>query len=198
MPTSKTLTEDQIRAAATANGIEYAALRAVIDTECKGQGFQANGDPKILFERHKFYGLLFEIGKSNIAVKAFKERPDICNPESGGYGLESAQHGRLQAACTYDRTTALESASWGIGQVMGSNWITLGYPSLQTFINAMYKDEASQLDAMIRYIKVNKLTDELARHDWAGFAKGYNGLAYAKNKYDLKLKQAYAVFAGAK
>lgn len=193
---NKTLTPNQIRTVAQKFSIEYAALRAVIDTECKGEGFQANGDPTILFERHKFYRLLIEIGKSEIAAKAFEERPDICNPESGGYGLISAQHGRLQSACAYDRTTALESASWGIGQVMGFNWITLGYSSLQSFINAMYKDEASQLDAMIRYIKVNKLDDDLNRHDWAGFAKGYNGSAYAKNKYDLKLAAAYKLYGG--
>ncbi|AXI02813.1 DUF3380 domain-containing protein [Aquirhabdus parva] len=55
----------------------------------------------------------------------------------------------------------------------------------------MYKDEASQLDAMIRYIKVNKLVSSLNRHDWAGFARSYNGPDFAKNQYDLKLLQAY-------
>lgn len=75
---------------------------------------------------------------------------------------------------------------------MGFNWESLGYPSLKAFINAMYESEAKQLDAMCRYIKVNYLVDELQRHDWAGFAKGYNGSNYAINKYDQKLAAAYA------
>ena len=42
-----------------------------------------------------------------------------------------------------------------------------------------------------RYIKVNNLVDELQRKDWAVFAKGYNGVAYKRNNYDEKLRQAY-------
>lgn len=59
----------------------------------------------------------------------------------------------------------------------------------------MYESEAKQLEAMIRYIKVNHLVDELQRRDWAGFASGYNGKAYAKNNYDEKLRQAYIKYA---
>ena len=75
---------------------------------------------------------------------------------------------------------------------MGFNAESLGYPSLKAFVDAMYESEAKQLDAMCRYIKVNYLVDELQRHDWAGFAKGYNGSNYAINKYDQKLAAAYA------
>ena len=194
---SKKLTEAQFRFASEKAGIEYAALRAVNQVECKGRGF--NGDePVILFERHVFFERLNEHGLLNTARRAYSERPDLCNPKatpSGGYGLESAQHGRLQAAALYDRTSALESASWGIGQVMGYNWADLGYPSLQAFMNAMYKDEASQLDAMIRYIQHKNLIDELNRHEWAKFAKVYNGSGYAKFHYDSNLAKAYKLFA---
>ncbi len=193
----KKLTQTQSRDAAQAAGIEYSALRACIHVECKGDGFDSNGEPVILYERHVFYDRLGKHGLLNTARRAYSERPDLCNPKAtpkGGYGLMSAQHGRLQAAASYDRMSALESASWGIGQVMGYHWVTLGYVSLQHFINAMYKDEAAQLDAMIRYIQVNRLVDELNRHDWAGFAKAYNGKGYAEFKYDEKLAAAYKSF----
>lgn len=98
---------------------------------------------------------------------------------------------RLNAAAQYHRDSALESASWGIGQVMGYHWEALGYPSLQAFINAMYKDEAEQLDAMCRYIKVNNLINALKNKDWKAFAKDYNGQSYSKNSYDIKLASAY-------
>jgi hypothetical protein len=32
--------------------------------------------------------------------------------------------------------------------------------------------------------------------DWAGFARRYNGPAYAENKYDEKLSAAYEKFLG--
>ena len=188
---SKKLTEAQIAAQAKALGIEVAALKAVMEVECKGSGFNTDGSPVILFERHVFRQRLIANGKAVVADKAMRERPDLCSKSTGAYGLYSAQHGRLNAAAQYHRDSALESASWGIGQVMGYHWKALSYSTLQMFINAMYKDEASQLDAMCRYIKVNNLVNALKNKDWKSFARGYNGAAYAKNSYDVKLGNAY-------
>jgi hypothetical protein len=192
---SKVLTQDQIHTAAKTAGIEFAALRSVIQVECKGSGFDNTGVPIILFERHIFYRQLSAEDKVDIQLKASHQRPDLCNPVQGGYGLESAQHGRLYAACAYDRTAALESASWGLGQIMGYQWKSLGYTTLQEFINAMYHDEAGQLDAMIRFIKVNKLVNYLNQHQWAAFAAKYNGRSYAINHYDTNLADAHKMFA---
>ncbi len=141
---------------------------------------------------------MLEIGHSNIrkqvegwATDSRVASPHCLESNEYWYSLYSAQHSKLQAACSYDRKSALESASWGIGQVLGKNWKSLGYSSIQEFINAMFRDEAGQLDAMIRYIKVNKLVDDLNRHDWTGFARAYNGPNFAVNQYDLKLVAAY-------
>ena len=188
---SKQLTVAQIVKAAGSINVPVASLKAVIEVECRGRGFNSDDTPVILFERHVFRQRLIANGKSSIAVKAMRERPDICNVYSGGYGLYSAQHKRLGDAASYDRTSALESASWGIGQVMGYHWKSLGYETLQQFINAMYRDEASQLDAMCRFIRVNNLAKYMRTQDWASFALRYNGKAYAKNKYDIKLASAY-------
>lgn len=59
----------------------------------------------------------------------------------------------------------------------------------------MYKDEASQVDAMLRFIKVNGLLTHLKTRNWAAFAKGYNGAGYIKNQYHTKLAKAYAKYA---
>ena len=191
---SKKLTTEQIKTVAKENNIPYAALRAVIEVEAKGGGFNADGTPVILFERHIFRRRLIANGKESLAVQLTKERPDICNTTMGGYGKYSQQHNRLSDAAKYDRTSALESASWGIGQVMGFHWKSLGYPTLQSFINTMYRDEVSQLDAMIRFLKVNNLDLHLRNLNWAAFARGYNGASYAVNKYDVKLAAAYDKF----
>ncbi len=188
---SKKITSRQIQDQAKSLGIETACLRAVIEVECKSSGFNQDGTPVILFERHVMRQRLIANGKADVAYRIMRERPDLCNITSGGYGLYSAQHGRLNVAAQYDRTSALESASWGLGQVMGYHWKSLGYASLQAFVNAMYKNEASQLDAMCRYIKVNNLVNALKNKDWKAFARGYNGASYAKNNYDVKLANAY-------
>ena len=188
---NKKLTAEQVLEQAKKLGVESAVLRALIEVECKGSGFNADNTPVILFERHVMRQRLIANGQPKIADQMMIKRPDLCSKADGGYGLYSAQHGRLNAASQYHRTSALESASWGIGQVMGYHWKVLGYASLQAFINAMYKDEVSQLEAMCRYIQVNGLVSTLKNKDWKAFARGYNGSAYAKNSYDTKLANAY-------
>ncbi|MFW1733806.1 N-acetylmuramidase family protein [Acinetobacter sp. ULE_I001] len=188
---NKKLTNQQINDQAKDLDVEVAALQAVIEVECRGSGFNADNRPVILFERHIMRQRLIANGKSDIAQTMMIKRPDLCNTTTGEYGLYSAQNGRLNAASQYDRTSALESCSWGLGQVMGYHWQALEYSSLQAFINAMYKDEASQLDAMCRYIKVNNLINALKNKDWKAFARRYNGIAYTKNSYDVKLGNAY-------
>ena len=85
---------------------------------------------------------------------------------------------------------AIEELNIKADDVIAKGFYT-GYASLQSFIDAMYKDEASQLDAMCRYIKVNNLISALKNKDWKAFARGYNGRNYAINKYDVKLADAY-------
>jgi hypothetical protein len=74
---------------------------------------------------------------------------------------------------------------------MGFNHVQCGFNLLQSFINAMYKDEDSHLLAFTNYILSTHLDDELREQDWQGFARGYNGSAYHKNKYDEKLVAAF-------
>ena len=191
---SQKLTAEQIKTIAKENNIPYAALRAVIEVEAKGDGFNSDGTPVILFERHIFRRRLIANGKESLAVRLTKERPDLCYTSMGAYGKYSAQHDRMAEASKYDRTSALESASWGLFQIMGFHWKSLGFPTLQSFINTMYRDEMGQLDAGIRFIKMNKLDVHLRNENWASFAKGYNGASYNVNKYDEKLAASYNKF----
>ena len=192
---SKKITIAQIQRQAAELGIEPAALQAIHEVECRGSGFNADNTPVILFERHVMRQRLIAGKLFSIAEKMEIEQPNLCSKTSGGYGLYSVQHQRLSAAAEYHRESALESVSWGLGQVMGYHWKSLGYKSLQAFVNAMYQDEASQLDAMCRYIKVNGLINALKNKDWKAFALGYNGKGYAKNSYDTKLANAYKKWA---
>lgn len=191
----KTLTNEQIKDLANKHDIEYAGLKAVVEVEASGKGFI--GDvPKILYEPHIMHRLLTKKNYITIRNNLMKAHPNLCYPRWGTYkyGAESIQHKRLEVASQFNRDTALESCSWGLGQVMGFHWKSLGYESLQAFINDMYESEAKQLEAMIRFIKVNGLLLALKNKDWVKFARGYNGSGYAKNKYHIKLANAYAKY----
>ncbi|MER9070947.1 N-acetylmuramidase family protein [Mesorhizobium sp. M0902] len=62
---------------------------------------------------------------------------------------------------------------------------------MQAMAEAMMADEALQLGAAIDFIVANRLDGNLRNHDWAAFAKGYNGAGYRKNAYDTRLAEAY-------
>lgn len=193
-PIEKQITLAQIDSAAKSIGVETNVLRAIMQQECKGSGFSADGQPIILFERHIFLRQLKAHGLYTVASKAQKERPDLCNSTPGGYGLISAQPKRLADAAVYDRTSALESASYGIGQVLGANWSSIGYPTLQAFINDVYRDEAGQLNAMVKFLVANGIVKYMKLKDWKNIALHYNGENYQINHYDTGIANAYAEF----
>jgi len=182
------LTEQDYVDAAEALGVDVPAIKAVAEVESRGDGFLDTDEPKILFERHIFHRLTK--GKYDALY------PDISRETPGGYGLSSQQHARLARAAALDREAALQSASWGRFQVMGMNWQSLRYKSLQEFVNAMYRSEKDHLDSFIRFVEVNGLTPYLKTHHWAKFARGYNGKNYSVNRYDKKMANAYARHGG--
>ena len=169
--------------------IGAAELWAVLTVETSGCGFTPERRPRILFERHKFSQLT---GGRHDA-----DYPDISNPQAGGYGKLDAQYERLERAASLNRDAALQSASWGIGQIMGYNAALAGYPSAQEMVTAMMAAETNQLQAMANFLKNSKLDGALRRRDWAAFAKGYNGANYAINQYDQRLAAAYQKFSAA-
>lgn len=191
MNMAKKLTREDFAAAAKALGVDEASVHAVTEVESNGDGFLPTGEPKILFERHWMYKLLKQAGKS------VKDVPvNIANSTRGGYLGGAAEHTRLQKAITYDRDCALQSTSWGLFQIMGFNYKACGYKTIQEFINAMYGSEGTQLLAFVGFVKSNpSMHAALKKKDWAGFAAKYNGPAYAENKYDVKLSNAYKKWA---
>lgn len=180
----KTLTENNYRAAAELLGVDVATVKAVAEVESAGGGFLANGQPKILFEGHWFHKLTG--GKYTNP-----ENANISYPKWITTYYNENQHARLAKAVRLDREAALKSASWGKFQIMGFNYAKAGFDNLQSFINAMYRSEGAQLIAFVNFVKNTGLDAPLKRKDWAGFARGYNGSGYAKNKYDIKLANAY-------
>lgn len=182
------LSQNGFSAATAVNEIESAALWAVLSVETSGCGFLPDKRPKILFERHIFSRL------TNGQYDA--DDPDVSAPTPGGYGPGGAhQYLRLQAAMLLNREAALQSASWGLGQIMGENHATAGFPDVDTMVAAMVGSEDAQLSAMASFIKANGMGPHLQNHDWAGFARLYNGPNYAANNYDGLLQHFYTRYS---
>lgn len=207
----KKLTDSQIREIANENGLEYGVIKAIHKVESNGAGFLADGQPKILFERHIFYRELTKLGYITLANQMSAIDPSLCHKSptpKGKYGGEPVQHTRLQNAQNLllkarpdadenlqavIRECALKACSWGLGQIMGFNHKLAGLDSLQAFINAMYDSEKAQLQAMINFLKSAGLEKAMKNKDWRAIAKAYNGVAYAKFDYHNKLAMAYAM-----
>lgn len=187
---SRLLLQADIEAAAEKLGVPVAAVLAVNEVESAGAGFLDNGKPKILFERHVFARRLEAAGYDIDALAA--RYPLIVNPRAGGYIGGVAEHQRLAQACQIDKACALESASWGLFQIMAYHWQLLGYASAQEFTTRMARSEGEQLDAFVRFIIADPdLHKALKGQKWAQFARRYNGPEYARNCYDVRLARAF-------
>lgn len=167
-------------------GVEAPVVWTVVTVETRGFGFLQDRRPRILFERHIFHRL------TNGRHDAGNE--DVSNGKPGGYVGGPAEYTRLEKALELDREAALQSASWGIGQVMGFNFTTAGFATVDAMIAAMVKEEDAQLMAMANFIRVNNLAAALQHKDWAAFARGYNGADFRKNEYDSRLAAAHATY----
>jgi hypothetical protein len=157
------------------------ALWAVLAVETSGCGYLVDRRPKILFERHHFHRHTRGVFDS--------VDPDVSAPTAGGYGAGGAhQYMRLQAAIALDPHAALLSASWGLGQIMGSNHRAAGFDSVELMVDAFVASEDNQLHGMVAFVKSNGLDKSLAQKSWASFARLYNGPNYAANHYDEHLE----------
>ena len=187
----------KIQSEAKRLGVEVAALRAILEKESSGSGFNADGTPKILYERHIMYQRLTKHFGLSTAKYWATGRSDLVYSKgygAGGYGKYSEQPKKLEAAAKIDRTSALESCSWGLAQIMGYHWELCGFKSVQGFVNAMYKSEDSQFEVFVKFLEGSGIVPYLKKLDWANVALRYNGKNYKQNNYDVDLKRYYLKF----
>lgn len=181
----------EIRHLARHHEIDPAVLLAVVEVESGGRlGAKINNrmEPLIRFEGHYFYRLLPN-AKRNEAIVA-----GLASARAGVVRNPMRQAGRwklLKRAEAIDRPAALSSCSWGCGQVMGAHWRWIGYASIDALVAEARAGADGQIRLMMRFIRKSGLVEKLQNHDWAGFARAYNGPSYARYGYDKKLQMAY-------
>lgn len=197
---SKLLKHVDLSDAATRLGLPLATVYAVNEIESRGRGFLDNGKPVVLFERHIMYRQLTAVAHDQRSPTELKRHadelaalhPDIINWTPGGYVGGNGEHQRLTKARQIDDSAALESTSWGAFQIMGFHWRRLGHDSVQAFVASMETNESGQFTAFVTFLQTdNELHDALKGHRWADFARIYNGPQYARNRYHLRLQQAF-------
>lgn len=159
---------------------------AVIQVESAGAGFLPDRRPKILFERHLFHRATGD--------RFDATHPGISNRKAGGFGKGGAhQYDRLAEALKLNRKAALQSASWGLGQVLGSNFEVAGFTDVEDMVAKIAQSERHQLLGMFNFIDGNKIGKHLKNQNWESFARRYNGPSAVKI-YAPKLEAAFETF----
>ncbi|WP_075997401.1 N-acetylmuramidase domain-containing protein [Salaquimonas pukyongi] len=187
-------TRTELSRIAKAANHDPAALMAVVDVESGGRVFarvEGRAEPLIRFEGHYFYRLLARQKRNQAVVNG------LAHHKAGRVRNPRSQRGRwklLKRACGLDRDAALQSVSWGVGQVMGAHWRWLDYASIDALVFRARSGLEGQVELMLRFIEKAGLADELVQQNWRAFARGYNGPAYARHGYDRKLENAYSKY----
>lgn len=187
------ITETDLQDAARRIGVPVANLKALAEKESGRGAFSQAGRPVILFEAHWFSRLTdrrFDRSHPHISSRRWDRRL-YARHMPGRYQ-------RMADAAALDFDAALSSASWGRFQIMGFHWQLLGYGSPLQFAMAHVSTEANHLDALVRFIEANGLSRALRgcqannAQSCVEFASRYNGPAFAKNQYHIKLAQLIA------
>lgn len=176
------------------------AIRAVAAVESGNSGaFLDTGEPALLYEPHIFHRLTegrFD-GRQAADLKSGWSELSYPKWRPGTYGPVAIQHTKLQAAARLDRDAALQACSWGLFQILGTNYRAAGYSSIQRFVTAAYRSADDHLRMFVMFLRSDaRLVDAIRAHEWAAFAGVYNGPGFAANRYDIKLKAAFDKFQG--
>lgn len=184
-PNHSKLSDKDFEEAAKLLDCEEAIIRAVVEIESSGGGFLPSNRPKILFEAH-----LFARATKNVYNKT---HPEISSQTWNRqlYKGGEKEYDRLDQALKLNESAALGSCSYGMFQILASNFKSCGFDSVKEFVEAQIKGEKEQLESFINFIKTNKLDRFLKALNFPMFARMYNGPSYQSNKYDIKLQNSY-------
>jgi hypothetical protein len=197
-----TLTKQQISTIAQSVGLDYARLMAFISVESGGAGFNTDGKIIIQFEPHWFSKYLVKFKVTHEMKVVYEGNRKEYYIKVGDKVLQNGVEGQaaewaaFNVAFSIHPKAAMLSTSIGIGQVMGFNYTTMGYDSVDEMWDEFKKGEYQQVQGMAKFIKNNsKLFAALVNKNWALVAHYYNGSNYKVNNYDTKLSVAFAKYS---
>ena len=187
---AQAITQEQLQSIARDLGdANTRRINAVAKVESAGGGWFDSGLPKILYERHKFWGF---------TALANRIKSWFANPSAGDYTTDANKNGindsweKLSFAACKDPLAAFRSVSIGKFQVMGQWYRELGYEHPIEMLWAARNSEYAQYKMLSGYIIEMKLQGAFLKissnpENCRDFARGYNGPAYAKYDYHTKI-----------
>ena len=173
---------------------EPAALAAFIEVESGGRGFDKDTG-KILIQFEPIW--MKRLAPYTPSGKWSVNKVDV----------QSREWIAFNDAFSKNPDAAMQSASIGLGQIMGFHYKRLGYKSVGEMWDDAKKDLEKQVWQIAKFIETDKkLQFALKTGDWHTVASIYNGAKYAEmaNKwgrepYNISMAKAYgkykAVFA---
>jgi hypothetical protein len=186
-----TATRELITTASILWKLDPDVLLAIIEVESGGKTHvKINGrrEPVIRFDGHLFHRHL-PVAEQETAI-----RERLASPEAGGVACPVTQVARwrmLNRAAQIHRKAAYEATFWGIGQVPGAHWSSLGFSSVDALVKEARSGADGQLSLMMSYIEKAGLLEPLRERDWAKFAQGYRSQSEATKTYRQDLALAY-------
>jgi N-acetylmuramidase len=176
-------------------GVQVAMIRAYAEVESGGKsGFGPKGLPVIAFEGHIFRKYSNKIYDHT--------HPLLSHPYKQKAGPEWQVNNKnqdkawatLSEAMALHHDAALMACSWGMFQVMGFNYSTCGYASVDKFVAAMKAGESGQLDAFVGFcLKTKGLRQAIQDRNYVQCARLYNGDDYGD--YDRRIKTKYEKYS---
>ncbi|OPA99729.1 hypothetical protein BFW87_03165 [Pseudomonas fluorescens] len=181
----------QSAAAQLGNGIQVSLIKAFAIVESSGRsGFGPAKLPVIAFEGHIF--------RKYTEKRYDKTHPLLSYPYLVKAGPQWQANNKDQAtawrtladAFKLDPESALNSASFGMFQMMGFNFRTCGYKNVSDFAVAMKRNAGEQLKAFVVFCSKNPaLIKAMKDRDYAGMARNYNGADFGN--YDKRIQKEY-------
>jgi len=171
-------------------GVEKALLQAFVKAESNGTN-SIDDRVVIRWESHIFKR------KTGVVIKVHGKRGRITEEcQNNEYEAFNRAKDLLEDGKYEDE--AYESASYGMGQIMGFNHTACGFDNAQELKEFIEESDDNAIRAIAYFIKSNrKLLQACKDLDFPTIARKYNGPAYAKNKYDIKMEKYYNEFKSA-
>ena len=170
-------------------GFDPGAAVAVLAIESGGRGFAADGRMIIRFENHLFFRQwgqnhadTFNQFFSFNAHQPWLDhqwRPDAGQAFRPFHGSQDGEWQVFSFARNLDDTAAKLSISMGGPQIVGFNYSTLGFESVQQMFDAFTANERNQILGLFNFIKGpganSRRVQALQAQDFVTFAALYNG-----------------------
>lgn len=203
--TGEKITDSDWKQAADTVNCEVEVIKAFAHVESGRAPFDRYHRPTIQYERHKFAkhtGHKYDAANADISGKPYtnKKFDKTGHPIAANDRYVADAYERFERAYGLDEDAAIMACSWGKFQVLGENYRSLGFLTVQRFLEAACKSEREHLLKLFLPFAMTvrdgkhghgTLRNALVQKNWANAAWLYNGPDYRKYDYDNQLKHAY-------